>query len=47
MVEMTCLWCEAALRVEFSQVDDEQTCPECLSSWSYEDAPEVAWAVAA
>jgi hypothetical protein len=46
VVEMSCPWCEAPLGVEFDAEQQEQSCPECLTSWSYEivDQPEVALA---
>lgn len=36
--EITCPWCE--MKVVLPMHDDEQTCPECLTSWSYEDGSE-------
>ena len=49
MVEQQCPWCEARLRVELRVVvdADAQTCPECLTTWSLEDEPEVELALAA
>ncbi len=48
MIEMPCPWCAAELRVAFDRQTDEQTCPECLTRWSYEDAPaEAELAIAA
>ena len=37
MQDVTCPWCESALDLAFV-VADEQQCPECLTTWSYEDA---------
>jgi hypothetical protein len=39
-----CPWCEAA--IELAAESDQQQCPECLSTWCYEDA-EVELALAA
>jgi hypothetical protein len=49
MVEQACPWCEAALRVELRVVTDgeAQTCPECLTTWAYEDEPVYELALAA
>jgi hypothetical protein len=46
MVEQTCPWCEETLRVEADAQADEGSCPVCLTSWSYVDAP-IELAVAA
>ena len=35
MVHMTCPWCEVEL--PFGDAAVEQTCPECRTTWSYED----------
>jgi predicted RNA-binding Zn-ribbon protein involved in translation (DUF1610 family) len=45
MNEMSCPWCEAdiVLRV----VADEQSCPECGTTWTYEDEPAVELPLAA
>jgi predicted RNA-binding Zn-ribbon protein involved in translation (DUF1610 family) len=45
MNEMSCPWCEAdiVLRV----VADEQSCPECGTTWTYEDEPAVMLPLAA
>ncbi len=39
MVQQACPWCEAALTVELRVVTDEEigNCPECLTTWTYED----------
>ena len=37
MVEIECLWCESVVRVEARPVEDEVTCPECLTRWWFED----------
>ncbi|HLB45177.1 MAG TPA: hypothetical protein VJK49_07275 [Candidatus Limnocylindrales bacterium] len=47
MVEIVCLWCETAVRIEAEQVDAEITCPECLSCWLFEDEPVPELALAA
>lgn len=49
MVEQSCPWCEATLRVDAAVIaaDDEQTCPECLTTWMLEDEPVVELALAA
>jgi len=49
MVEQTCPWCEARLKVELRVVTDDEvnTCPECLTTWSLEDEPAVELALAA
>ena len=49
MVEQKCPWCEATLRVELRVVTDDeaQTCPDCLTTWSLEEEPEVELALAA
>ncbi|MDQ3937579.1 MAG: hypothetical protein M3253_02745 [Chloroflexota bacterium] len=36
MVELSCPWCEASLVVE-TELEVERTCPECLTTWAYED----------
>jgi hypothetical protein len=35
MNELSCPWCETELML--CVVGDEQTCPECGTTWSYED----------
>ena len=49
MVQGTCPWCEATLLVELRVVtdDDSQTCPECLTTWTFEDEPVYELALAA
>lgn len=47
MVEIDCLWCAATIAVDPGQVEHEQTCPECLSTWLFEDQPESQLALAA
>jgi predicted Zn finger-like uncharacterized protein len=49
MVEQSCPWCEATLRVEAAAItiDDAQTCPECLTTWMLEDEPAIELALAA
>jgi len=49
MVEQSCPWCEATLRVDAANfvADDEGTCPECLTTWMLEDEPAVELALAA
>ena len=47
MVEIECLWCESVLRMDVRHADDEVTCPECLSRWTYEDEPAQELALAA
>lgn len=44
MNDVTCPWCETDLVLRV--VGDEQTCPECGTTWSYEDdeAGELALA---
>ena len=46
MIEGLCPWCEASLDVAPEGVTEEQ-CPECLTTWSYEDAPAEALPLAA
>jgi hypothetical protein len=49
MVEQTCPWCEATLKVEPRVVTDadSQTCAECLTTWMLEDEPVYEMALAA
>jgi hypothetical protein len=35
--DATCPWCEASVELA-PQEATEQQCPECLTTWSYEDA---------
>ncbi|HEY7024910.1 MAG TPA: hypothetical protein VH371_08125 [Candidatus Limnocylindrales bacterium] len=35
MNDATCPWCEADLMLQL--VDEDQTCDECGTTWSYED----------
>jgi hypothetical protein len=42
MVEIECPWCEATLMVDLSDEAAEQSCPECLTSWSFAEAPAQA-----
>jgi hypothetical protein len=37
MNDLTCPWCESGLEQLASQ---EQQCPECLTTWTYEEEPE-------
>jgi len=39
MNDTTCPWCEAELVLRV--VGEEQSCPECGTTWSYEDETEV------
>ena len=45
MVEVSCPWCESDVLVGVQQWQDGQ-CPECLTTWTYED-DEVELALAA
>ena len=47
MVETTCPWCEAELLLAHDVQVQEQTCPECLTTWAYETASETDMALAA
>jgi predicted Zn finger-like uncharacterized protein len=49
MVQQTCPWCEAAFRVELHVVTDDESgnCPECLTTWTYEEEPVLELALAA
>ena len=40
MNDVMCPWCEADLVLEVAEEQDGQTCPECLTAWSYVDEPE-------
>lgn len=39
MTGITCPWCE--LEFALAVTNDEQTCPECLTTWSYEAEGEA------
>ena len=43
--DTTCPWCEADLVLR--RTADEQTCPECGTTWSYEEEREEEFALAA
>ena len=47
MVVFECLWCEAEVHIEPHPANDEITCPECRSSWVFEDESESELALAA
>jgi predicted RNA-binding Zn-ribbon protein involved in translation (DUF1610 family) len=40
-----CPWCEAQIEPELDAV--AQTCPECLTTWAYEEVRESELALAA
>jgi hypothetical protein len=42
-----CPWCDADLAVEHTMQRAEQTCAECLTSWTYVDDAESELALAA
>ena len=44
--DMNCPWCEVPLELAVEQADEQQ-CPECLTSWCYEDAYESELALVA
>jgi hypothetical protein len=46
MNDMTCPWCEVALELTVDQIDEQQ-CPDCLTSWRYEDEPVIELLLAA
>jgi hypothetical protein len=46
MVDISCPWCEEQL-LELEPAADEQSCPACLTSWSYVEEPVTGMAVAA
>jgi phage FluMu protein Com len=47
MIEIRCPWCEEPVLVELSE-SVQQSCPECLTSWSFEEtAAEEPIAMAA
>ena len=37
MVHMSCPWCEVEIAVGVPANEDEGQCPECLTTWAYED----------
>jgi len=43
-MDAKCPWCEIELALPLDVEADAQTCPECLTTWRYEDAPELALA---
>ncbi len=47
MNDVTCPWCEADLVLEATGEQDGQTCPECLTAWSYVDERGFELAAAA
>jgi len=45
MVRVECPWCEEELSLPAPAEQDEQSCPNCLTSWSYLSVePELAQA---
>ena len=47
MAQVTCPWCEVELMTAVLERDQGE-CPECLTSWRFEDdEPEVDLALAA
>jgi hypothetical protein len=46
MSETQCPWCELPLELAVDQ-SSEQQCPECLTTWRYEDEYEAELALAA
>jgi len=44
MIDLSCPWCEAQLGVPLEVEADEQTCPECLTTWTYELSMDIALA---
>lgn len=47
MVQLSCPWCEEVFEARFDADAAQQTCPECLTTWSYEAAEESEFALAA
>jgi hypothetical protein len=48
MVQIDCPWCDTTLSVDPAAVTaDEGSCPECLTSWCYEDEADYELALAA
>jgi hypothetical protein len=45
MNDTTCPWCETALELAMDEAAEQQ-CPECLTTWCFEDA-DVELALAA
>ena len=46
MNDMACPWCEVTLELQVDS-DDDQQCPECLTSWRFEDDYVSEFALAA
>jgi Zn-finger nucleic acid-binding protein len=46
MFDSTCPWCETDLVLGAKDRDEDQ-CPECLTTWRYEDEDVVELALAA
>lgn len=46
MNDITCPWCETRLD-GYGEGEDEQQCPECLTTWFYEEAEFEALPLAA
>ena len=44
MFNLSCPWCETDLPTTLEVEVEEQTCPECQTSWTYEQTAEVALA---
>ncbi|CAN5750055.1 hypothetical protein BH24CHL5_BH24CHL5_07570 [soil metagenome] len=47
MIDGSCPWCEGPLAFDFAETVAEQTCPDCLTTWSLEDLDEPELALAA
>jgi hypothetical protein len=47
MVEIRCPWCEEGLPLDIEPVEMVQSCPSCLTTWSYVDEPATGMAAAA
>jgi hypothetical protein len=47
MVQIACPWCEAQLPLGGEEQADEQSCPDCLTSWRYVDVEPLAVIAAA
>jgi Zn-finger nucleic acid-binding protein len=39
VVQASCPWCEVELPASYADAANEQTCPECRTTWLYEDEP--------